>query len=51
MLVALNFSFSALAIKVLLQFYDLVCQLLYFLLVDVWEVVDVGVVELLDRFS
>ena len=51
MLLALNFSFSPLAIKVLLQFYDLVGELLYFLLVDVREIVDVGVVELLYRFS
>jgi hypothetical protein len=40
-----------LLIQILLQLDDLVCELFYFLLVDVWEVVDVGVVELFDRFG
>jgi hypothetical protein len=48
---ALELSFAALAIEVLLEFDDLMGQLFYFLLVDVWEIVDVGVVEFLDRFS
>ena len=51
MLGALELSFAALAIEVLLEFDDLMGQLFYFLLVDVWEIVDVGVVEFLDRFS
>jgi hypothetical protein len=46
----LYFSFLSLTIQVLLELDDLVGQLLDLLLVDVGEVIDVGIVKLLNRF-
>lgn len=48
---AFELALPAFPIEVLLELDDLVGELLYFLLVDVGEVVNVGVVELLDGFS
>ena len=46
----LHFSFLSLPVQVLLELDDLVGQLLYLLLVDVGEVINVGIVKLLNRF-
>lgn len=48
---AFHFSFPALAIQFLLQLDDLVSKLFDFLLVDVREIVDMGVVELFNGFG